>query len=214
MKNKKALKVTVIVLISLILAVVIAALAVFNFVVKPKAKQIAGIMNEVVNDEEILKEIEPYLDNDEMVRIIEQLETDGTSEELRQKAKEYEERKKSDEAAEKSESSSAPDTDKEENGAKTGGSTDTKAATKTIKKPASAYSSKYEYVKDNVNTSDFSKGTALASKIDTGYVLGLLSRGLTSEEKTELKAYLKSRLSSAEIAEGISLYSKYSYLLK
>ena len=204
MKNKKAakiLKVSAIVIGSLILIVVIVGVSVFNFAIKPQLKEISRVMEEVISDEEILKEIEPYLDNEELVNIINQLETDGTSQALKEKAKEYEEQIKQDKANENN-------TDGEKN------TNVSDSDTQTIKKPASEYDSQYEYIKDNVNVSDFKKGTSLASKIDIGYVMGLMSGGLTAEEKKELKSYLTSRLSSSEIAEGIRLYSKYSYLLK
>lgn len=83
-----------------------------------------------------------------------------------------------------------------------------------IKKPKSEYKSTYDYVKDNVEADDFKKGVAYAARIDLSYVLGLLKGGLTVPEKRELKAYLKERFSNAEINDGISLYNKYSYLLK
>lgn len=82
------------------------------------------------------------------------------------------------------------------------------------KKPQSEYKSTYDYVKDNVDANDFKKGVAYAARIDIAYVLGLLKGGLTIPEKKELKAYLKERFSNAEINEGVSLYNKYSYLLK
>ena len=199
LKNKtvaKRLKICAIVLGSLILVIVIAGVSVFDFLIKPKFKEISKVVEEVISDEEILKEIEPYLDNDELVNIINQLEKDGTSEALKEKAKEYEDEIEKDKNTE----NEVPDSE----------NTTTQNSVKT---PASAYDSRYDYIKDNVNVSDFAKGTSLASKIDVGYVMGLLSGGLTAEEKKELKAYLQSRLSSAEIAEGIRLYSKYSYLL-
>ncbi|MBQ3038644.1 MAG: hypothetical protein IJD30_05650 [Clostridia bacterium] len=82
------------------------------------------------------------------------------------------------------------------------------------KKPATEYKSTYDYVKDNVTPSDFKKGSNFASRVDIGYILGLLSGGLTKSERKELKQYLSERFSQAEINEGIALYKKYSYLLK
>ena len=82
------------------------------------------------------------------------------------------------------------------------------------KKPQSEYKSTYDYVKDNVDANDFKKGVAYAARIDVAYVLGLLKGGLTIPEKRELKAYLKERFTNKEINEGVSLYNKYSYLLK
>lgn len=73
--------------------------------------------------------------------------------------------------------------------------------------------SKYEQAKEQIAPADLKDGMALAAKVDAGYILGLLSGGLTDEEKNELKAYLTSRLSSSEISRGIELFAKYSYLL-
>ncbi len=81
-------------------------------------------------------------------------------------------------------------------------------------KPKNEYKNTYSYIKDNVESSDFKKGVSYASRIDIAYVLGLLKGGLTVPEKRELKAYLKERFSNSEINDGVSLYNKYSYLLK
>ena len=82
------------------------------------------------------------------------------------------------------------------------------------KKPQSEYNSTYDYVKDNVDANDFKTGVSFASRVDIAYILGLLKGGLTVPEKKELKAYLKARFTDKEINTGISLYNKYSYLLK
>lgn len=89
-----------------------------------------------------------------------------------------------------------------------------KTTPKQPKKPQSAYNSTYDYVKDNVDANDFKTGVAYASRVDIAYILGLLKDGLTVPEKRELKAYLTERFTSQEINTGISLYNKYSYLLK
>ncbi len=79
-------------------------------------------------------------------------------------------------------------------------------------KPKTAKSA-YEKYKDQIDPRDLAAGLALASKVDVGYIMGLLSGGLTSEERSELKKYLMQRMSSSEISKGIQLFSKYSYLL-
>lgn len=96
------------------------------------------------------------------------------------------------------------------------GSDTTSSSKKSVqpKKPQSEYSSTYDYVKDNVDANDFKTGVAYASRVDIAYILGLLKGGLTVPEKRELKAYLKERFTNQEINTGISLYNKYSYLLK
>ncbi len=81
-------------------------------------------------------------------------------------------------------------------------------------KPKEEYKNTYDYIKDNVDSTDFKKGVSYVSRIDVAYILGLLKGGLTVPEKKELKAYLKERFSNSEINDGISLYNKYSYLLK
>lgn len=73
--------------------------------------------------------------------------------------------------------------------------------------------SKYDKYKDKVDPKDLKDAMSIAGKVDAGYILGLTSGGLTSEERSELKKYLMSRLSSSEISRGIQLFAKYSYLL-
>lgn len=87
------------------------------------------------------------------------------------------------------------------------------AAPKSTKAPAKS-TNRIDEIKSQIPASDMAAATALASKVDPGYILGLLSGGLTIEEKRELKAYLQARLSGAEINKGIALYNKYSYLLR
>ena len=87
-------------------------------------------------------------------------------------------------------------------------------STQKPKKPAEEYKNIYEYAKDNVDSNDLKTGMSFASRIDVAYILGLLKDGLTVPEKRELKAYLKQHFTNSEISQGISLYNKYSYLLK
>lgn len=84
------------------------------------------------------------------------------------------------------------------------------------KKPQPAGNSstdKMASAKAQVSAKDWADGMALVGKVDVGYIMGLMSGGLTSEEKKELKAYLTSRLSSGEISRALELYNKYSHLL-
>lgn len=78
-------------------------------------------------------------------------------------------------------------------------------------KPAEG--SKLDKLKSQVEAKDLTDGLALSGKVDIGYVLGLLSGGLTPEERKELKSYLMQHLSSSEISRGIELFTKYSYLM-
>lgn len=170
MNAKKIIKITLIIILSLAIILAAAAIAVFEFVIKPNTKVITEAVEQIITDEEFIKEFEiEDLDMEELSEIIDE---------------------------------EIPDTP------------DTPQTTNKPKKDQSEYKSTYNYVKDNVDSKDFKKGVTYASRIDIAYVLGLLKGGLTVPEKRELKAYLKERFTNAEINEGVSLYNKYSYLLK
>lgn len=65
-----------------------------------------------------------------------------------------------------------------------------------------------------VSPKDRKDGLKIASKIDTGYLLGLAKGGVTAEEKKEAKDHLKQRLSSAEYQRLKGLVYKYIHLLQ
>lgn len=192
---KKIVKIILITLVSLVLILVIVAIAIYNFVIKPNADKITEAVNVILQDEEILEEIRPYLTEEEFEKIagdvdisdmegISGLEKDPASEEV-------------------------PGTDDVNNTL-----VQNEDGAKKPQKDKSQYSSNYEYVKDNVDSKDFEVGVEFASRIDVGYVLGIVSGGITDAERQELKDYLKKHFTSEEIATGIRLYTKYSYLLK
>lgn len=193
-KVKKIIKITLITLASLLFALVIAVLAVYNFVIKPNAEKITEAVNVILQDEEILEEIRPYLTEEEFERIagdVDISDMEGISEMEKNPASEE-----------------VPGTDDVNNTL-----VQNKDSTKKPQKDKSQYSSNYEYVKDNVDSNDFEVGVEFASRIDVGYVLGIVSGGITDAERQELKTYLKKHFTSEEIAMGIRLYTKYSYLL-
>ena len=187
MKKNKPLKIliTILIILLIILIIAVAALALlYNYALKPHSEIIETAVETIVNDEEIMHKIEPYLDAEALEKLIQSGgEVFGSPD-------------------------SQTDTQSPQD------SENTSPSVKKPKKSASDYASKYDYVKDNVAPSDFAQGMALAGKIDIGYILGLLADGLTPDEKQELKEYLTSHLSAGEIAQGIALYSKYSDLLK
>ncbi len=80
-------------------------------------------------------------------------------------------------------------------------------------KPPKTAEEKYDDIINNIDSEDMKIGKNFASRVDVGYLLGLLNDGLTREERREMKNYLRTRFSSTEISKGIELFGKYSYLL-
>lgn len=60
---------------------------------------------------------------------------------------------------------------------------------------------------------DLAVGSEIYNRLDTTYLFGLARDGLTSEEETEAKAYLRANLNDAELSIAEELYNKYVYLL-
>lgn len=85
----------------------------------------------------------------------------------------------------------------------------TSAPETTNKTPKTAY----ERIAAAATAEDMSDGLKIISKLDMGYISSLTAGGLTAEEKKELRAYVKSVLSSAEISRALSLYRAYSQYL-
>lgn len=204
----KIIKITALVLAGVVALGAVGAYVTLNYVVKPKSEQIIKAVDELLTDEDIKKAVEPYLAPGELDSMLQGADSSSTVAEAQASpeggAAENTEKLDSEKATD---NSTAAKSDKTSSAAKT-------EAPKKTEKKRSDYKSRYDYVKDNVPAADFSRGISLASRVDIGYVTGLLSGGLTAEEKRELKAYLTARFSGSEIAEGISLYSKYSYLLR
>lgn len=204
----KIIKITALVLAGVVALGAVGAYVTLNYVVKPKSEQIIKAVDELLTDEDIKKAVEPYLAPGELDSMLQGADSSSTVAEAQASPEGG-----AAENTEKSDSEKATDNSTAAKSDKTSSAAKTEAPKKTEKK-RSDYKSRYDYVKDNVPAADFSRGISLASRVDIGYVTGLLSGGLTAEEKRELKAYLTARFSGSEIAEGISLYSKYSYLLR
>lgn len=204
----KIIKITALVLAGVVALGAVGAYVTLNYVVKPKSEQIIKAVDELLTDEDIKKAVEPYLTPGELDSMLQGADSSSTVAEAQASPEGG-----AAENTEKSDSEKATDNSTAAKSDKTSSAAKTEAPKKTEKK-RSDYKSRYDYVKDNVPAADFSRGISLASRVDIGYVTGLLSGGLTAEEKRELKAYLTARFSGSEIAEGISLYSKYSYLLR
>lgn len=242
-KVKKVIKIVAITLASIIIVGIAGFYIMLNCVVKPKSKEIIKAVDEIITDDEIKKAIEPYLGQERLDEILKSIdnsktvtdhnnadsengdnsEKDGSQKNNEESKTGSESSKNNKDAAQKNENkgNTASENKTTGNNQASGTKTQNKNVTgkktdtaQTPKKKRSEYSSQYDYVKDNIPSSDFSRGMALASKVDMGYISGLLAGGLTSEERSELKAYLTSHFSGSEIAEGISLYSKYSHLLR
>ena len=204
----KIIKITALVLAGVVALGAVGAYVTLNYLVKPKSVQIIKAVDVLLTDEDIKKPGEPYLAPGELDSMIQGADSSSTVAEAQASHEGG-----AAENTEKSDSEKATDNSTAAKSDKTSSAAKTEAPKKTEKK-RSDYKSRYDYVKDNVPAADFSRGISLASRVDIGYVTGLLSGGLTAEEKRQLKAYLTARFSGSEIAEGISLYSKYSYLLR
>ncbi len=188
MNKKKVIKTILIILLSLVVVFVAIAVSIFQFVIKPNTKVITDAVEQIITDEEFIEEFE-----------IETLPEDLTEDITAELNEEL-----TDDLIEEIPKDLVPEKKK----------TEDKKETPKPAKPKEEYKSTYDYIKENVESSDLKTGFSYASRIDVSYVLGLLKGGLTVPEKRELKAYLKARFSNAEINNGISLYNKYSYLLK
>lgn len=178
-----------------VIAVLLAACAaLYGFVIKPYSGKIITAVDELLEDEEFILELA-----EEGALTTEDFE-DDTDEALSEDGGSAASGNKGNASSERADGGSSQGTQPQYE--------------HKPKKDKSEYNSSYDYVKDNIDPDDLKKGMSLASKADVSYILGLLNGGLTSAEKKELKAYLKSRYTSSEISSGISLYNKYSYLLK
>ncbi len=193
-QTKKVIKIVLLVLLAVIIIIVAGGLAVFEFIVKPNANKVITALDSVLKDEEIINQIKPYLNDEDLAHLLgEQITVaieDGVGDE-----------------ANAAESTQPPSEDV------TATPQPADGINQEVKKDKSEYNSQYDYIKSNVAAADFSRGLEFVARVDVGYILGLLKDGLTVPEKRELKAYLQERFSSSEIAEGVSLYTKYSYLL-
>lgn len=208
------------------IAVVLVALAAvgiiaFNLYFKPKIlepmQQIQQISESEPESENLfssdilLNELESVLREEDISEYINQENPTQTSELITaiEDARERNRQKKADTSTPVPEKTSEPQTSKEPEKI----DEPQKTQTPTQAPKPTAKQSKYDKYKDQVDPKDLKDAISLAGKVDAGYVLGLVGGGLTAENKSELKKYLMSRLSSSEISRGIQLFAKYSYLL-
>lgn len=188
MKKGKAsiIKRILIVLLCVIIFIIAAGVIAYNVFLKPNVEKVLTAVDEVILSGELFDEIDPYM-TDELLKQLEESVDDEVGE-----AHEIPSNK-----------ADGENTDIEN-----------KPTTKIDPKNPNSYKSKYDYIKANVRAEDFARGLEFASRIDIQYVLGIIEGGLTIPEKVELKEYLNERFTSTEQAEGLSLYIKYSHLLK
>lgn len=78
---------------------------------------------------------------------------------------------------------------------------------------ANEATSAYERISKVASDKEMSDGLAIISKLNMGYIASLISGGLTPSEKMELKSYVYSKLTKAEISRSLSLYNKYKKYL-
>lgn len=78
---------------------------------------------------------------------------------------------------------------------------------------ANEATSAYERISKVASDKDMSDGLAIISKLNMGYIASLISGGLTPSEKSELKSYVYSKLTKAEISRSLDLYNKYKKYL-
>lgn len=67
--------------------------------------------------------------------------------------------------------------------------------------------------RDAIADDDLYSGADIYNQLDTEYLFGLASDGLTAEEEVEAKNYLSSNLNDQELAIAMELYNKYVHLL-
>ena len=73
--------------------------------------------------------------------------------------------------------------------------------------------SAYDRIAAVATSQEMADGLAIISKLDMGYVASLVADGLTPKEKEELKTYVYSKLTKAEISRALELYNKYKKYL-
>ena len=78
---------------------------------------------------------------------------------------------------------------------------------------ANKATSAYERISKVASDKEMSDGLAIISKLHMGYIASLISGGLTPSEKSELKSYVYSKLTKAEISRSLALYNKYKKYL-
>lgn len=201
-KTKKTAKKILLALLIFIVAATAAVYGVFNFYIKPEyGEKIIEAVSSVFDDDEFKDELSEALADEEIAQLTGEAEGVGTDGEN---------------AAATSSGESTQNQSGGEGEQPVQENTDTQpqqSASSTTTKSSGKKQTLMEKARANVDPADFADGMRIASKVDTGYLMGLMSGGLTAEEKAEAKKYLKSRLTSAEISRVKKYIAKYSYLL-
>lgn len=208
-KKRKIIKRILLTILILILLGAIAAYCVFKFYIKPKyGQKIVEAVETILDDEELMSDIEQTLaEEDIQAEISSALTEEGLQPVI----------DNTDAAQNQSDAAAAETPNQPKADAAVPSQNTQNKVNETNPSPTKAPSNKkqtlMEKAKANVEPKDFADGMRIASKVDTGYLLGLMSGGLTAEEKAEAKKYLKSRLSGAEISRVKKYIAKYSHLL-
>ena len=216
-KTKKIIKRILITLLIAIVLIAVGAYCVFNFYIKPKySDKIMEAVNVILEDEELMADIGEVLQDEELQAEINEVLSDSEVQADIDAALEgvdlegiTAENPQDGQAATAAPSNTAQPTHKPAQGG-TATTAPEAAPTEEPKKNQSLM----DKAKENVEPKDFADGLKLASKIDVGYILGLMSGGLTDEEKAEAKAYFKTKYTKAERNRIKGYMAKYSYLLE
>ena len=202
-----------------LLSLVLVLGGVFNYYIKPKyvAPLVIAVEEFLLEDEETIELLlQEYGDDfaaevvlgDEIEQAANEVLDPGQIDESVKPAKSGESSVEVDQAVESNQKENAVGEElesKQESGLQ--------PAKPTEKKTVVAGKTMAELQKE-VEPGDLKAGLRIASKIDTGHLLGLAKGGLTAEKKQEAKAHLTSRLTSSEISQLKGLVGKYANLLK
>ncbi len=213
-KTGKVLKKVLITLLIIIVLVAVGAYCVFNFYIKPKySDKIMEAVNVILEDEELMADISEVLEDEELQAEINEVLADEQVQSDIDAALEGVDLEGI--TSEGQMVTTAPETTAQpavpQNTQKPVQSGTVEAVpTEAPKKNQSLM----EKAKENVEPKDFADGLKLAGKIDVGYILGLMSGGLTDEEKAEAKAYFKTKYTKAERNRIKGYMAKYAHLLE
>lgn len=185
-----------------LLAVIIVATATFNLYVKPNyvTPLVLAVEEFLLEDEEtldlLIQEYEKSLTEDEKVEYeIEKIKT---------------EEQKSQELISPSELEKEMTENKDDETIEP----QPEELKKPKKKKVVAGGKTMEELQAEVAPNDLKAGLKIASKIDTGHLLGLSKGGFTKENKQAASTHLRSRLTANEYSQLKGLVGKYAHLLK
>lgn len=194
MKKKKFLKVLLWVLISIAVLLIITALGVysyFRFVVFPKIGGFDSDSGDAISFTEVAKELSDKQVIDNIINFDKQSASEMLSA-LNELEAEMQEAEKGSNS--KNTENSTKNSDNQKNTA--------------IPAPAEGKTA-YERIMNEASKDEISVGMSIISKVDMSKVNELRKQGKNSE----IKAYLRSVLTSSEISTALKLYNKYKHLL-